>query len=83
MTVKIEKSPTVSLCGHHNFNDNLTCPSRPYLFLVAHPGDKKSKMGNILPHSVPKMLYFSLQNPKIQVVEKMVGCNLGGKNKKT
>jgi hypothetical protein len=44
---------------------------------------KKSKMGNILPHFVPKMLYFSLQNPKIQVVEKMVGCNLGGKNKKT
>jgi hypothetical protein len=31
----------------------------------------------------PKMLYFSLQNPKIQVVEKMVGCNMGGKNKKT
>jgi hypothetical protein len=50
---------------------------------VSHPGDKKSKMGNILPHSVPKMLYFSLQNPKIQVVEKMVGCNMGGKNKKT
>jgi hypothetical protein len=40
-------------------------------------------MGNILPNSVPKMLYFSLQNPKIQVVMKMVGCNLGGKNKKT